>query len=228
MAGQPDERLTRPAGNSATATRTRPRSVPSTPPPPPPPRAAEPTAGPTGSDFRRGRFIALRMGSVTQFRCGSIFGRNRCSPWLGAELAPTRDGEVMAAHIAAGPDALPDSQVLAPGTAQVMRRFACEQTEGRTRGDRRAGRTALPAAAGSASTHCSTSALRASHPPASTARAVAGDREVRGHCGAAGGQAAVTSTPSCPATSLGRERVPLGGRGLRSARTCHPTTLSWP
>ena len=34
--------------------------------------------------------------------------------WLGAELAPARDGEVLAAHIDAAVDALPDDEVLGP------------------------------------------------------------------------------------------------------------------
>jgi CHAD domain-containing protein len=53
--------------------------------------------------------------------------------WLGAELAPARDGEVLAAHIAKALDALPDDEVLGPVAAQVTRRFAREQTEGRAR-----------------------------------------------------------------------------------------------
>ena len=51
--------------------------------------------------------------------------------WLGAELAPARDGEVLAAHIAAAVDALPDDEVLGPVAAQVTRRFAREQADGR-------------------------------------------------------------------------------------------------
>jgi hypothetical protein len=98
VAGQPDERLTRPAGNSATATqrergpgrwrarrhcheRLSPLLV----------RPVQ-TFGAAGSSR-----CGVADGERHQFRCGSIFGRNRCSRWLGAELAPTRDGEVMAA-----------------------------------------------------------------------------------------------------------------------------------
>ena len=51
--------------------------------------------------------------------------------WLGAELAPARDGEVLAARIAAAVHALPDEQVLGPVAAQVTRRFAREQSDGR-------------------------------------------------------------------------------------------------
>jgi CHAD domain-containing protein len=53
--------------------------------------------------------------------------------WLGAELAPARDGEVLASHIAKALDALPDDEVLGPVAAQVNRRFAREQAEGRAR-----------------------------------------------------------------------------------------------
>jgi CHAD domain-containing protein len=53
--------------------------------------------------------------------------------WLGAELAPARDGEVLAAHIAEAVDALPDDEVLGPVAAQVTRRFAREQADGRAR-----------------------------------------------------------------------------------------------
>jgi CHAD domain-containing protein len=51
--------------------------------------------------------------------------------WLGAELAPARDGEVLAAHIDAAVDALPDDEVLGPVAVQVTRRFAREQADGR-------------------------------------------------------------------------------------------------
>ena len=53
--------------------------------------------------------------------------------WLGAELAPARDGEVLAAHIDAAVDALPDDEVLGPVAVQVTRRFAREQADGRAR-----------------------------------------------------------------------------------------------
>jgi CHAD domain-containing protein len=53
--------------------------------------------------------------------------------WLGAELSPARDSEVLAARITGAVHALPEEQVLGPVAAQVTRRFAREQAEGRTR-----------------------------------------------------------------------------------------------
>jgi CHAD domain-containing protein len=53
--------------------------------------------------------------------------------WLGTELAPARDGEVLAARITDAIHALPAELVLGPVTAQVTRRFAREQADGRDR-----------------------------------------------------------------------------------------------
>jgi inorganic triphosphatase YgiF len=53
--------------------------------------------------------------------------------WLGAELAPARDSEVLAARITDAIHALPAEQVLGPVAAQVTRRFAREQADGRDR-----------------------------------------------------------------------------------------------
>jgi len=53
--------------------------------------------------------------------------------WLGTQLAPARDGEVLAARITDAIHALPPEQVLGPVAAQVTRRFAREQAEGRDR-----------------------------------------------------------------------------------------------
>jgi CHAD domain-containing protein len=53
--------------------------------------------------------------------------------WLGTQLAPARDGEVLAARITDAIHALPQEQVLGPVAAQVTRRFAREQADGRDR-----------------------------------------------------------------------------------------------
>ncbi len=53
--------------------------------------------------------------------------------WLGGELAPARDAEVLVARITAAIRSLPEQQVLGPVAAQVTRRFAHEQADGRER-----------------------------------------------------------------------------------------------
>jgi CHAD domain-containing protein len=53
--------------------------------------------------------------------------------WLGAELAPARDAEVLMARFTAAVDALPAQEVLGPIAGQLTRRFSREQAEGRAR-----------------------------------------------------------------------------------------------
>jgi CHAD domain-containing protein len=53
--------------------------------------------------------------------------------WLGAELAPARDAEVLAARFTAAVDALPTQEVLGPVAGQLTRRFSREQAQGHTR-----------------------------------------------------------------------------------------------
>jgi CHAD domain-containing protein len=53
--------------------------------------------------------------------------------WLGAELAPARDAEVLSARFTAAVGALPTQEVLGPVAGQLTRRFGREQAEGHAR-----------------------------------------------------------------------------------------------
>jgi CHAD domain-containing protein len=84
------------------------------------------------------RVAARRLRSALQGH-RRILDRDATAPlvadlrWLGAELAPARDAEVLAARFTAGVDALPRQEVLGPVAGQLTRRFAREQAQGQTR-----------------------------------------------------------------------------------------------
>lgn len=84
------------------------------------------------------RVTARRLRSALQGH-RRILDRDATAPvladlrWLGAELAPARDAEVLAARFTAAVEALPTHEVLGPVAAQLTRRFTREQAQGHTR-----------------------------------------------------------------------------------------------
>jgi CHAD domain-containing protein len=84
------------------------------------------------------RVTARRLRSALQGH-RRILDRDATAPlvadlrWLGVELAPARDAEVLATRFNAAVDALPTEEILGPVAGQLTRRFAREQAQGRTR-----------------------------------------------------------------------------------------------